>query len=172
VSTLSIPLELTDPYTVVAKTIKGEVKERGLIIAKQSLTFQPEIFNFYTDNVDAGEYGMLDQSFYFKSSTAIRSATVLYSTINFAKTVGGVDQTELTIATDLSIIPDNLVDLLLVYGTCATLADADDGRLAFWNQQYAVGLKMLSELNKIQDVELSFSVSRKNLDIRRPLTGI
>jgi len=167
VDSLTIPANTTDYFTTVTDTLPGEVKENGIIVDNSSYEFVSDVSRFYTENVSEFNYGRLRNDFYFKSKDSARTATVLYLTRNFAETSGGTEKENMTLEDDTSIIPEEIQEQVLVFGTCYAFkgSNSADKRLAYWNAEYGNGIRQLNDYNFSQDADLKFTID-DNRDLR------
>ena len=159
----------TSNYTRVYNSINGEIKRNGVIVDEEVYNLEQDISKFITGNVDETEYCIYGQYFYFGSKNEIRTANIMYLTYNLAENSSGVEQEELILETDVSIIPEQLVEQILVYGTCYYYkgSNSTDARMAFWLQQYNNGIKSLNGFNQSQDQRIEVIIpTNKNIRAR------
>jgi len=168
VASLNIPAETEDKYTIVANTINGEIKRNGVIVNEENYTYINDISNFYKGNIQEYNYTIFGSDLYFGSSKNARTANILYLTYNFAQDSEAVGKSNMTDETDTSIIPDDLIEAILVYGACFTFkgSNSADSRMAFWLEQYKNGVASLNGYSGSEDLTLTLSVATNN-DLRR-----
>lgn len=159
-TTLSIPSNSVDYYTTVENNINGEVKQNGIIVGKDIYNYVNDISKFYTENVSEFDYGKFGNNWLFKSKPTNRTATILYFTYNFAKDSSDNEKANMVLEDDTSIIPNDLQFQILVYGSCYNYkgSASSDKRLAYWLQQYQLGVRMLNDFNENQDANLKMTL--------------
>lgn len=150
--TLTIPVS-TENYTRIYNSINGEIKRNGVIVDNDIYNLEQDISKFITGNVNETDYCIFGKYLYFGSKNEIRTANIMYLTYEVAENSQGVGKDELTLETDTSILPSQLIEQILVYGTCYYFkgSNSADARMAFWLQQYNNGIKALNGFNQSQD---------------------
>jgi hypothetical protein len=169
---------VTASTTSFANSINGEIYKLYNATTGQDYHFEPDVSKFEKATANAYAYGLRNNKILFDSHDTTTSLTVEYYTYNLALAntawesfVEGTttESSELSNETDYSIIPSDLHEPILVYGTCYYLEQQknESPRIASFKQRFDAGLMQLNAYNRSEEQELSLTFGDINYDLRR-----
>lgn len=134
--------------TIPANTVEVDNNINGrilyLLIDGKKYKYVEDIESFLTGNAKNYTYSTCADKLLFPKSTSERTAQVVYYTKNCVQDAQGNEKTEMTLATDSSVIPAPFDVQLLTYGTCLRLkANPSYIRFSYWMSMYKEALANL-----------------------------
>jgi len=126
----------------IKNVINGRIKTLSVDNAKYSFSEDYEQFLF--DGAKDKTYSILNDMLLMPVFSTDKKINVIYYTNNFAKSLDGVEQVQMVLETDETLIPDTFAEPLLVYGTCMKMkGNLEYPKFNYWNAMYNKALANL-----------------------------
>lgn len=131
---------IPDNEIEVDNTISGKIN--AIVIDGVKYCYFPDYEKFYTQGGISGHFSLFNDKLLLPKFADTKSATVFYSTNDFAVDVNGTAKDEFELETDQSILPEPYALPVVVYGTCMKFkALPSHQRFKFWNAEYIKAIR-------------------------------
>lgn len=133
--------------------INGRIET--VIVDGVKFDYYNDFENFFVNSQPKNTYSLYDDKILFPIFNIDKTVEVLYYTNNCAKNSQGNEKFSLEDAEDLTLIPEQFAEPLLVYGTCMRLkGNPQHVRFSYWLSMYNNALANLRARNSrtIDDV--------------------
>ena len=133
--------ELVLPKNIgeIENTIDGKIE--ALIIDGVKFDFYEDFEQFFTNSQPQNTYSLFNDRILLPIFNQDKKIEVLYYTKNCAKNSDNIEKFAMENETDLSLIPENFAEPILVYGACMRLkGNPQHVRFSYWMSMYKEAL--------------------------------
>ncbi len=143
-TTVEIPANTIE----VANNINGRILY--LLVDGKKYKYVEDFEPFLTGHAKSDTYSVCNDKLMFAKSESSRNADVIYYTKNCVIDSNSGEKEEMTLESDVSLIPMPFAQQLLVYGTCLRLkANPSYIRFSYWMSMYKEALLNLKSKTSI-----------------------
>lgn len=145
----------------VENTVDGRIET--VIIDGQRYDYHEDFEKFYTDSQPQNTYSLFNDKILFPIFDKNKTVEILYYTKNCAKNSEGVEKSSMENGEDVTLIPENFAEPVLVYGTCMRLKGSPEHvRFSYWLSMYKDALaNMRSRVSASIDAVPSVKMYRR-----------
>lgn len=148
-------VEIPENTTEMDNPIYGRILY--FLVDGKKYRYESDVESFLTGEAKDCAYSFYADKLLFGKSDIPRTAEIIYYTKNGAVDKDGNEKTEMTEATDCSIIPMPFDQQLLTYGTCLRLkANPSYIRFSYWMGMYKEALANLKSTSSINSQDAPF----------------
>lgn len=141
-TTLTLPADTTE----IKNTIPGRIWY--LIVDGQKYKYMEDVEPFLTSDGRDGVYCLCGDKILLPKFSQEKQIDVLYYSKNCVKDEDGNEKENMTVETDISLLPMPFAEQILVYGTCLRVkANPQHIKFSYWMSMYKEALLNLKSKN-------------------------